>query len=116
MEMIFAIVALLLGNAFFVGARFGLVSARRSSIELRASQGSRRARITLRAMERISLMLAGAQVGVTLCSLGLGALGEPAFAHLLEGPLHHLGVQGSLLHAISFAAALSVMVYLHVVI
>jgi CBS domain containing-hemolysin-like protein len=109
-------VLLLLGNAFFVGAEFGLVSARRSAIELRAKQGSRAAAITIHAMERLSLMLAGAQLGITLCSLGLGAVGEPVIAHILEVPLHDLGVADYLLHPISFIVALIIMVYFHVVI
>jgi CBS domain containing-hemolysin-like protein len=109
-------VAMLLGNAFFVGAEFGLVSARRSSIELRALNGSRAAKITLDAMEHVSLMLAAAQLGVTLCSLILGAVGEPLFAGLLEGPLHALHVPDEWLHPISFVMALAIMVYAHVVI
>lgn len=106
----------LLGNAFFVGAEFGLVSARRSSIELRAVSGSRRARTTLDAMEHVSVMLAGAQLGVTLCSLILGAVGEPLLTHLLERPFEALALSPVLLHSTSFVLALGVMVYLHVVI
>lgn len=113
---LFSAVVLLLGNAFFVGAEFGLVSVRRSAIELRAKSGSRAAKVTLGAMERLSVMLAAAQLGVTLCSLGLGAVGEPVIAHLLEGPLHATGIADYLLHPISLAIALTVMVYLHVVI
>ncbi len=109
------IVLLLLSNAFFVGAEFGLVSARRSAIELQALNGSRRAKITLNAMERISVMLAGAQLGITLCSLGLGAIGEPFIAHFLEQPFHNLGVAPWLLHPASFVVALLVLTYLHVV-
>lgn len=112
---IILIVLLLLGNAFFVGAEFGLVSARRSSIELRALNGSWAAKVTLNAMERVSIMLAAAQLGITLCSLGLGALGEPFIAHYLEAPLHSLGVPDLLLHPISFVIALAIMTYLHVV-
>lgn len=106
----------LLGNAFFVGAEFAVVSARRTNIELKALEGSRSAKITLKAMEQVSLMLAGAQLGITLCSLIFGAVGEPVIAHALEGPLANLGVSSSLLHPISFAIALILMVYLHVVI
>ena len=69
---------LLLANAFFVGAEFALISARRTQVEPRAEAGSRAARITLRGMENVSLMMAGAQLGITMCSLGLGAVGEPA--------------------------------------
>jgi CBS domain containing-hemolysin-like protein len=106
---------LLLGNAFFVAAEFGLVSARRSAIELRALNGSRVAKITLNAMERVSIMLAGAQLGVTLCSLGLGALGEPIMSRLLEAPYHALGLPEVFLHPVSFAIALVLITYLHVV-
>lgn len=106
----------LLGNAFFVGAEFGLVSARRSSIELEALNGSRPAKITLGAMEHVSLMLAGAQLGVTLCSLVFGAVSEPMVAHLLEGSLENLGISGFWIETISIIIALHIMVYLHVVI
>ena len=75
---------LLAFNAFFVGAEFALISARRSQIEPKAQNGSRAARTTLRAMENVSVMMAGAQLGITICSLGLGAVAEPALAHLLE--------------------------------
>lgn len=113
---LFLALAMLLGNAFFVGAEFGLVSARRSNIELKALNGSRPARITLEAMEQVSLMLAGAQLGVTLCSLILGAVGEPLIAHALETPFHAIGISDFWLHPASFAVALAVMVYAHVVI
>lgn len=111
-----AIAAVLLAlNAFFVGAEFALVSARRSAIEPRAEEGSRAARATLAAMERISLMLAGAQLGITICSLGLGYLGEPAIAHLIEGPFEALGIPEALLHPLAFAIALGLIGMLHVV-
>lgn len=109
-------VTMLLGNAFFVGAEFALVSARRSNIELRALDGSRLARISLAAMEQVSLMLAGAQLGVTLCSLVFGAVSEPLVAHVLEGPFHSLGVPEVLMHPVSFLVALVLMVYVHVVV
>lgn len=114
-QLVIALMALM-GNAFFVGAEFGLVSARRSNIELQALNGSRAAKVTLGAMEQVSLMLAGAQLGITLCSLIFGAIGEPLFAHLLEEPLHAAGISDALLHPIAFAVALTFMVYLHVVI
>lgn len=105
---------LLAGNAFFVAAEFALISARRSQIEPLAPL-SKRARTTLHAMEQVSLMLAGAQLGITVCSLGLGAVGEPAVAHLLEGPFAALGMPESLLHPVAFALAMSIVVYLHMV-
>ncbi len=106
---------LLLGNAFFVGAEFALISARRSRIEPLADAGRLGARTTLKAMENVSLMMAGAQLGITACSLGLGALGEPAVAHLLEPGFEALGVPEGFVYPISFAIALSVVVYLHMV-
>lgn len=108
--------SMLLANAFFVGAEFSLVSARRSNIELLALNGSRAAKLTLDAMERISLMLAGAQLGVTLCTLIFGAVAEPLIAELLRSPISQLGFAHGLLHPLSFAVALALMVYVHVVI
>jgi CBS domain containing-hemolysin-like protein len=112
--LIFAVV-LLAANAFFVGAEFALISARRTQIEPRAAAGSRMARTTLHAMENISLVMAGAQLGITLASLGLGALGEPAVAHLLEPLFHAVGVPDSALHPVAFVVAMTIVVYLHVV-
>jgi CBS domain containing-hemolysin-like protein len=106
---------LLAGNAFFVGAEFALISARRTQVEPRALAGSRAARTTLRAMENVSLMMAGAQLGITMCSLGLGAVGEPAVAHLLEPVFEAAGVPEALLSPIAFAIALAVVVSLHMV-
>lgn len=106
---------LLVLNAFFVGAEFALVSARRSQIEPRAQEGSRMARTTLRAMENVTQMMAGAQLGITICSLGLGAVGEPAVAHLIEPGFEALGVPEAFLHPIAFVLALLVVVFLHVV-
>jgi CBS domain containing-hemolysin-like protein len=107
---------LLAANAFFVAAEFALVSARRTSIEPRAQAGSRAATITLRAIENVSLMMAAAQLGITICSLGLGYLGEPVIAHVIEGPLESVGVPGGFVHPIAFAIALSIVSFLHVVV
>lgn len=108
--------ALLLANAFFVGAEFAIMSARRTQIEPRAAAGSGAARTTLFAMERVSVMLAACQFGITVCSLGLGAVAEPALAHLLEPLFELVGVPEDLVHTISFVIALGVVVYLHVVV
>ena len=107
-------VVLLALNAFFVGAEFALISARRTRIEPLVTT-SRAARTTLRAMERVSLVMAGAQLGITACSLGLGAVGEPAVAHLLEPVFERLGVPEGLLHPVAFVLALGLVVALHVV-
>jgi CBS domain containing-hemolysin-like protein len=106
---------LLIGNAFFVGAEFALISARRTQIEPRAESGSRAARLTLRGMEKVSLMMAGAQLGITMCSLGLGAIGEPAVAHLIEPLFEAAGMPDALLHPVAFTIALAIVVTLHMV-
>jgi CBS domain containing-hemolysin-like protein len=109
-------VVLLLTNAFFVGAEFALISARRAQIEPRAEAGSRPAKITLRAMERVSLMLATAQLGITISSLLILLIAEPSIHHLLEYPLHYLGLSDQLVSTISFAITLLLVTYLHVVV
>ena len=108
-------ILLLLGNAFFVGAEFSLIASRRTVIEPFAAS-SRRARTALRAMSEIPLMIAGAQLGITICSLGLGALTEPALAHLLEGPFHAIGIPAQFLHPVAFVVALIIVVFAHTVV
>ena len=108
--------ALLLLNAFFVGAEFAVISARRSQVEPLAAEGRRSARTTLWALEHLSLMLACAQLGITVASLGLGAVAEPAVAHLLEVPFAAARLPDNLLHPVAFVIALGIVVYLHVVV
>jgi CBS domain containing-hemolysin-like protein len=108
-------VVLLLGNAFFVAAEFALVSARRTQIEPRAEEGSRLARTTLRAMENMSLVIGVNQLGITVCSLVLGAVAEPTAARLLDPLLHAVHAPESLQHPVAFVIGLAVVVYLHVV-
>ena len=110
------LVVLLASNAFFVGAEFALISARRAQIEPRAESGSRPAKITLSAMENVSLMLATAQLGITISSLLILLIAEPSIHHLLEYPLHALGVPEAVLSSVSFAITLLLVTYLHVVI
>jgi CBS domain containing-hemolysin-like protein len=108
-------VLLLALNAFFVGAEFALISARRTQIEPRAAAGSRVARTTLRAMENVSLMMAGAQLGITVCSLALGAVTKPAVKHLLEPLFAGVGMPGTALDVVSFVVAMGIVIVLHVV-
>ena len=108
-------VLLLFGNAFFVASEFALVSARRTQIEPRAEAGSRLARTTLRAMENMSLVIGVNQLGITVCSLVLGAVAEPTAARLLDPVLHATHAPESLRQPIAFAIGLAVVVYLHVV-
>ncbi|MDB5184276.1 MAG: hypothetical protein JWN38_84 [Candidatus Saccharibacteria bacterium] len=109
------IIVLIAGNAFFVAAEFGLVSSRRSTIEARARKGGRLAKTTLEGMERISQLLAAAQLGVTLCSLAIGAIGEPLIARLLKHPFELAHLPHYLMHPVSIALALVIMTYLHAV-
>ncbi|WP_299559011.1 hemolysin family protein [uncultured Mycolicibacterium sp.] len=107
--------ALLLGlNAFFVAAEFSLISARRDRLEALAEQGKKRAVTVIRAGEHLSLMLAGSQLGITICSILLGRVGEPAVAHLLEWPFALFGVPDSVRHTVAFLLALAIVVTLHV--
>ncbi|GGS75502.1 hemolysin family protein [Streptomyces cinerochromogenes] len=105
--------ATLVVNAFFVGAEFSLISVRRSQIEPLAQEGDRRARSVLWGLEHVSALLAAAQLGITLCTLVLGVVAEPAIAHLLEPVFHALGVPVSAGHAVSFVIALTLATYLH---
>jgi magnesium and cobalt exporter, CNNM family len=109
------VILLLLGNAFFVGSEFAVIASRRTVVEPMAAT-SRRARAALRAMNNIPLMIAGAQLGITICSLGLGAIAEPAFAHLLEAPFEAIGLPASATHPVAFTLALGVVVFLHTVV
>ncbi|WP_326561962.1 hemolysin family protein [Micromonospora sp. NBC_01796] len=113
-ELLVALV-LLLGNGFFVGSEFALIASRRTVIEPMAAV-SKPARWALSAMNQIPLMIAGAQLGITICSLGLGAIAEPALAHLLEGPFHAIGVPDGAVHPVAFVLALGVVVFLHTVV
>jgi CBS domain containing-hemolysin-like protein len=105
--------ATLVVNAFFVGAEFALISVRRSQIEPYAEAGDRRAKSVLWGLEHVSALMAAAQLGITLCTLVLGVVAEPAIAHLLEPVFHALGVPTSAGHAVSFVIALSLATYLH---
>ncbi|MFD3486993.1 hemolysin family protein [Streptomyces sp. NPDC058665] len=106
----------LLTNAFFVGAEFALISVRRSQIEPAALKGNSRARSTLWGLEHLSAAMATAQLGITISSLVLGAVAEPAIAHLLEPPFESIGVPAGLVHPIAFVIALTLATYLHMLI
>ncbi|WP_172383605.1 hemolysin family protein [Streptomyces sp. MNP-20] len=105
--------ATLVVNAFFVGAEFALISVRRSQIEPHAEDGDRRAKSVLWGLQHVSVLMAAAQLGITLCTLVLGVVAEPAIAHLLEPLFDAVGVPHGLIHPISFVIALAVATYLH---
>jgi CBS domain containing-hemolysin-like protein len=114
------IAILILLNGFFVAAEFSIIGVRRSRMEQLAEEGNRTAgwvRGILIDSSKTDRWIATAQLGITLASLGLGMYAEPAIAHLIEAPLHDwLGLEGAIVHTISFLIALSFITYLHVVI
>jgi CBS domain containing-hemolysin-like protein len=110
-------VVLLALNGFFVAAEFALLAARRSRIEQLAAEGDRRAGHALAGLRELTLMLAGAQLGITMCSLGLGAVAEPAVAGVIEGVLGEaFTLSDTTRHVIAFSIALSIVVFLHMVV
>jgi len=109
------LVVLLIVNAFFVGAEFAVISARRSQIEPRAERGSRAAKTALWAIEHATLMLATSQLGITVCSLLILNVSEPAIHHLLEVPLGLTGWPEEVVYGVAFAITLALVSFLHVV-
>ncbi len=90
-----AVFALVLANGFFVAGEFGLVAVDRSSIEHEAREGSARARSTLAALRTLSFQLSGAQLGITVTSLLVGFLTEPAIAPVIEPAVRAMGLEES---------------------
>ncbi|MER7503669.1 hemolysin family protein [Nonomuraea pusilla] len=120
MTMIVVSLALLAFNALFVAAEFAFVSSRRHRLEEMASGGNRLVRIAARSAvgggRRLSLMLAGAQLGITLCTLGLGQVTEPAIEHFLEPVFGVAGVPEPLRLPIALTVALALVTFLHMVV
>ncbi|MGN6446328.1 hemolysin family protein [Amnibacterium sp.] len=109
------LVVLLAVNAFFVASEFAVISARRSQIEPLAEEGRRSARVALGAMEHATLMLSTTQLGITVASLLILNVSEPAIHHLLEGPLHATGLGVDAVDVIGFVITLLLVTFLHVV-
>lgn len=112
--MLWISLLLLAGNAFFVGAEFAVMAARRSQLEPMAQQGSKRAAAALEALEMLASLLACAQLGITVCSVLLGAVAEDAIHHIIAHPIEALGI-GAAAHPISLVLALLIVAYFHVV-
>jgi CBS domain containing-hemolysin-like protein len=112
---LFWLVILLGGNAFFVAAEFAVISAKRSQIEPRAEAGSRAAKTALWAIEHATLMLATSQLGITVCSLLILNVSEPAIHHILQIPLALTGWPYEVVSGIAFTIALLIVSFLHVV-
>ncbi|TDO51320.1 CBS domain containing-hemolysin-like protein [Kribbella sp. VKM Ac-2527] len=107
-------VLLLACNGFFVAAEFALVASKRHRLEQAAASGSFAARAAIAGVSQLSLMLAGAQLGITLCTLGLGSLTEPAVAHLLHPLFELIGLPESAGHVIALIIAVGGIALLHV--
>src|SRR5919199_1452896 len=105
---------LVLANGFFVAAEFALVGVRRSRVETLAEGGDRRAARLVALLDNLNAYISATQLGITMASLALGWVGEPVFAHLLEGPLAGR-VSEAALHTISFAVAFTIITFLHIV-
>lgn len=109
-------IALLAANAFFVAVEFAVIASRRSRLEPLAADGSRRASAALDAVGNLSFQLSGAQLGITMASLGLGAVAEPAVAEMIEPVIEAVAdVSEGVLHTISFVVSLAIVVFLHMV-
>jgi CBS domain containing-hemolysin-like protein len=108
------VVFLVLANGFFVASEFALVGVRRTRIASLAASGDKRASRLLGLVDNLNAYISATQLGITLSSLALGWIGEPAVAHLLERPLHGY-VSDTVLHTISFTIAFSIITFLHIV-
>ena len=109
-------VLLLVLNAFFVAAEFALVASKRHRLEDLAERGNRAARAAVKGSRELSLMLAGAQLGITLCTLGLGAVAKPAVADLFAPVLTFLRLPESAAYVICVVLAVAIVVFLHMVV
>ena len=116
-----AVVLLVLANGFFVATEFALVSVRRTRVQQLASEGDRRARNVLDRLNHLDTYIAATQLGITISSLGLGWIGEPALATLIEPAFESLaflpeGWRDGAKHTVAFAIAFSTITALHIVI
>lgn len=114
--ILFALLLVLL-NGFFVAAEFAMVKLRSTRVETIASAHGWRGRILRTVHDQLDAYLSACQLGITLASLGLGWVGEPAFAHLLEPLLGQFGIDSpALVHAVAFFTAFFIISYLHIVV
>ena len=109
------LVILLISNAFFVGSEFAVIAARRAQIEPLAQEGNKAAKVTLKAMEQVSLMLATAQLGITVSSILILVVAEPSIQRLMMPLFELIGVDYQTGYTLSFLVALVLVTYLHVV-
>lgn len=108
------LIVLLVGNAFFVAGEFAVMGARRSQVEPRAEEGSKLAKYALFAMEHVTDILAICQLGITVCSLLILHVSEPAIAYIFGVPLEAMGLDPELSGTVAFILALLIVTFLHV--
>jgi len=108
-------VILLIANGFFVAVEFGLIATQRAQLEDRAEQGHRRARSALNAITNLNTQIAGAQLGITMATIGLGRIAEPSVAKLLENTVLS-GISEGARHTIGLIIALTLVTFLHILI
>ncbi|MGH9916642.1 MAG: hemolysin family protein, partial [Pyrinomonadaceae bacterium] len=122
-----SVVLLVLANGFFVASEFALVGVRRSRIVAQAASGNTRAQRLVGMLDNLSAYVSATQLGITLASLALGWIGEPALAHLIEPPLETLGAtfnqapgtgffSEGVRHTIAFGIAFTLITFMHIVI
>jgi CBS domain containing-hemolysin-like protein len=111
---IVTVILLVAVNGFFVASEYSLVAVRRSRIVALAESGNRRAQLLLELLDHINSYISATQLGVTMASLALGWIGEPALARLLEGPLQGR-VSDALRHTLAFIVAFTIITFLHIV-
>jgi CBS domain containing-hemolysin-like protein len=112
-----AVVVLVLLNGFFVATEFALVKVRATQLEPFAAKGHKRAQMALHLARHLDAYLSACQLGITLASLGLGWIGEPVFANILEPFFDWFGVESpKVQHSISFGVGFSVITFLHIVV
>ena len=102
-------------NGLFVAAEFAFVRIRATQVDRLVEEGKSSAGMIKIAQQKLDQYLAVCQLGITICSLGIGALAEPAIANLIEPLLGALSIPASLLHPIAIAIALFIASFLHVV-
>ena len=112
-----SVVVLVLANAFFVAAEFALVGARKTRLDEFARTGDRKARLARRAVQSLDRYISATQLGITLASLGLGWIGEPALAHLIDGMFAWLpaGAAAFTTHTVASIIAFSIITVLHII-
>src|SRR5215210_895589 len=111
--LLLAVLVLILLNAFFVAAEFALVRSRKAHLETDAEQGKRGAKAAVKIMDDLSRYLSAVQVGITLTSLGIGFIGEPAIGRLIEDALG-TDVPKAIRYAVSFGLAYLITTSLHI--